>query len=270
MSFIEMIKTAWKKNNSLVCVGLDPDLQKLPKHLLSQEFPIFNFTKSIVDATADLVCAYKPQIAYYSAKTAENQLEMTIQYIHQAYPGIPVILDAKRNDIGSTAAMYAEEAFLRYQADAITVNPYLGQDGLDPFIKYKEKGVIVLCRTSNPGARQIQDLLVDGKKLYQRVAQLAVREWNYNKNILLVVGATYPKELKEIRNIVSDMPLLVPGIGAQGGDVKEAVLNGKDSGGAGMIINASRSIIYASNDTNFSAAARKASQDLRDQINQYR
>ncbi|RPI79370.1 MAG: orotidine-5'-phosphate decarboxylase [Desulfobacteraceae bacterium] len=270
MSFIEMINALVEKNNSLVCVGLDTDPQKLPKHILAQEFPIFEFNKSIIDATADLVCAYKPQIAYYSAKNAENQLEMTIQYIHKNYPGIPVILDAKRNDIGSTAAMYAEEAFLRYQADAVTVNPYLGQDALDPFIQYKEKGVIILCRTSNPGARQLQDLLVDGEKLYQRVAKLAVREWNYNRNILLVVGATYPAELKEIRHIVGDMILLVPGIGAQGGDVKEAVLNGKSSAGAGMIINASRSIIYASNDKTFSAAARKACREMRDQINQSR
>jgi orotidine-5'-phosphate decarboxylase len=270
MPFIEMLNNAWSKNSSLVCVGLDPDLQKIPGDLLSNKFPIFEFNKSIIDATADLVCAYKPQIAYYSAKTAENQLEMTIQYIHKHFPEIPVILDAKRNDIGSTAAMYAEEAFDRYQADALTVNPYLGQDALDPFIKYQTKGIIILCRTSNPGARQIQDLLIDGEKLYQRVARLAIQEWNYNKNILLVVGATYPKELKEIRDIVGDMPLLVPGIGAQGGDVKEAVMNGKDSHGSGMIINASRSIIYASKDKHFAAAARKAAQELRAEINQYR
>jgi orotidine-5'-phosphate decarboxylase len=270
MLFIEMIKNSWKKYNTLVCVGLDPDFNKLPKHLLSQNFPIFEFNKAIIDANANLVCAYKPQIAYYSAKSAENQLEMTIQYIHKIYPEVPVILDAKRNDIGSTAAMYAEEAFLRYQADAVTVNPYLGHDGLDPFIQFKDKGTIILCRTSNPGARQLQDLLVEGKKLYQKVAQLAVQEWNYNKNVLLVVGATYPKELKEIRNIVGDMPLLVPGIGAQGGDVKEAVQNGKDSRAEGMIINASRSIIYASNDLNFAVAAGKACLELRDEINQYR
>jgi orotidine-5'-phosphate decarboxylase len=223
-----------------------------------------------VDATADLVCAFKPQIAYYSASHAERDLELTIDYIHQNHPGIPVILDAKRGDIGSTAEMYVQEVFDRYQADAVTVNPYMGTDTLQPFLDRRDKGVIILCRTSNPGAKDIQDLDSNGKKLYQIIAEKAAKEWNYNFNVLLVVGATYPKELMEIRFIVGDMPFLVPGIGAQGGDVESAVTNGKTQKGTGMIINSSRGIIYASNKDDFAKAARKAAVKLRDEINQYR
>ncbi len=270
MNFIEAVKANWKNNNSMLCVGLDPDLNKIPSHLRQRKTPLFDFNQAIVDATADLVCAFKPQIAYYAAIGAEYELEKTIQYIHASYPEIPVILDAKRNDIGTTASMYAREAFDRYQADAVTVNPYMGGDTLGPFLAYKDKGVIVLCRTSNPGALDLQDLESNGKKLYQIVAMKAANEWNLHSNLLLVVGATYPKELGEIRALIGDMPLLVPGIGAQGGNVEATVTSGKDSQGGGMIINSSRAIIHAGNGENFAQDARKAAVWQRDEINRFR
>jgi orotidine-5'-phosphate decarboxylase len=270
MKFIKSIESAWKKKDSLVCVGLDPDINKIPAFFRDLEYPLFEFNKAIVDATADQVCAFKPQIAYYSASRTEQDLEQTIDYIHQHHPDIPVILDAKRGDIGSTAQQYVQEVFGRYKADAVTVNPYMGSDTLQPFLDRGDKGVIILCRTSNPGARDIQDLDINGKKLYQIVASKAVHEWNGNGNVLLVVGATFPKELQEIRSIVGDMPLLVPGIGAQGGDVKLALASGKTPDGTGMIINSSRGIIYASDGDDFAEAAGNAAAELRDQINQYR
>jgi orotidine-5'-phosphate decarboxylase len=270
MSFIKAINAAWENKNSLVCVGLDPDLKKIPAHILKMNEPIFEFNKAIIDATGDLVCAYKPQIAYYAPFRAEQQLEKTIEYIHMNYPGVPVILDAKRGDIGSTADMYAREAFERYEADAVTVNPYMGGDTLEPFLKHKDKGVVILCRTSNPGARDIQDLESGGERIYRIIAAKASTEWNYNGNVTLVVGATYPDELKEVRSIVRDVPLLVPGIGAQGGDVEKAVKNGRDSRGAGMIINSSRGIIYAGTGIDFTEAARTAAMELRDEINRHR
>ena len=270
MIFIEAIEAAWKRNNSLLCVGLDPDLNKIPAHLRKNDLPLFLFSKAIVNSTADLVCAFKPQIAYYSASGSEYELEMIIEHIHENHPGIAVILDAKRGDIGSTAKMYAQEAFDRYKADAVTVNPYMGPDTLQPYLDREDKGVIILCRTSNPGAKDIQDLNSNGKKLYQIVAEKAASEWNYNGNVLLVVGATYPKELKEIRSIVGDMPLLVPGIGAQGGDIERTVTNGKNGKGTGMIINSSRGIIYSGKGDNFAEAARIAALRLRDEINRYR
>jgi orotidine-5'-phosphate decarboxylase len=270
VKFIRDIELAWQEKNSLVCVGLDPDISKMPAGLRILNNPMFEFNKAIVDATADIVCAFKPQVAYYSASQAERDLELTIEYIHQNYCGIPVILDAKRGDIGSTAEKYVQEAFDRYKADAVTVNPYMGADTLEPFLGRKDKGVIILCRTSNPGARDIQDLDSGGKRLYQIVARKAVSQWNYNGNVLLVVAATFPEELKEIRAIVGDMPFLVPGIGAQGGDVKSTVINGKTRNGTGMIISSSRGIIYASNKEDFAEAARKAVISLRDEINQYR
>jgi len=270
MNFIEAISLAWRGRNSLVCVGLDPDISKIPVHLRDLKNPLFRFNEAIIDATADLVCAFKPQMAYYSACRAEEDLELTVDHIHRHHPGTPVILDAKRGDIGSTAEKYAEEVFDRYGADAVTVNPYMGGDTLKPFLDRAEKGVIVLCRTSNPGARDIQDLEVNGRKLYQIVAEKARNEWNRSGNVLLVVGATFPRELSEIRSIVGDMPLLVPGIGAQGGDVEAAVTNGGTVGGTGMIINSSRGIIYAGTGEDFAEAARLATITLRDQINRYR
>ena len=270
MDFIKAIESAWHEKDSLLCVGLDPDISRIPAHLREMEAPLFEFNKAIVDVTAGVVCAFKPQIAYYSASRAERDLERTIDYIRRNHPDIPIILDAKRGDIGSTAEMYAQEVFDRYGADTVTVNPYMGSDTLQPFLSRKNKGVAILCRTSNPGARDIQDLESNAKKLYQIVAEKASTEWNRNGNVLLVVGATYPDELKEIRSIVGDMPLLVPGIGAQGGDVLQAVTNGKDANGTGMIISSSRSILYASSGEDFAESARKAAISLRNEINQYR
>jgi len=266
-AFIRQLQDSWARSDSLVCVGLDPEIERFPSALAQHASPIFQFNRAIIDATADLVCAYKPQFAHYAAYEAEDQLERTIEYIHRSHPGVPVILDSKRGDVGNTAERYAIEAFERYGADAVTVNPYLGGDALEPFLKREDKGVIVLCRTSNPGARELQDLEVDGRKLYHRVAELAARRWNSRGNCLLVVGATYPRELAEVREITGNMPFLVPGVGAQGGDVDQAVRNGQTPDGTGLIISSSRSILYASSGEDFAAAARKATMTLREQIN---
>jgi orotidine-5'-phosphate decarboxylase len=270
MTFIQKLESAWKQNNSLLCVGLDPDPAKFPAALKDKPDAIFQFNKAIVDATHDLVCAYKPQIAYFAAHAAETQLLNTIEYIQTKYPHIPVILDAKRGDIGSTAEQYAIEAFRRYKADAVTVNPYLGHDSVQPFTSYKDKGVIILCRTSNAGAKDIQDLQVDGQPLFEKLAQRVSHEWNVHGNCLMVVGATWPEQLKRVRDIVGNMPLLIPGIGAQGGDVKAVVTAGKTSSGTGLIISSSRSVLYASNKDDFAGAARAAALALKDEINLYR
>jgi orotidine-5'-phosphate decarboxylase len=265
--FIRQLGRGWDASDSLVCVGLDPEIERFPRHIAAQASPIFQFNKAIIDATADLVCAYKPQFAHYAAYEAEDQLERTIEYIHRSYPGIPVILDSKRGDVGNTAERYAIEAFERYGADAVTVSPYLGGDSLEPFLKYQDKGVIILCRTSNPGAGDLQDLEIGGRRLFHIVADLAAGRWNSRGNCLLVVGATYPRELAEVREIVGNMPLLVPGVGAQGGDVAQAVQNGQTAAGAGLVISSSRGILYASSGEDFATAARSATQKLREQIN---
>ncbi len=265
--FTRALADAWRMNDSLLCVGLDPEIERFPSHIASLASPIFQFNKAIVDATRDLVCAYKPQFAHYAAYEAEDQLERTIEYIHRTCPGIPVILDGKRGDVGNTAARYAIEAFERYGADAVTVNPYLGSDALEPFLACEDKGVIVLCRTSNPGARDLQDLPVGSRRLYHVVAELAAQRWNTRGNCLLVVGATYPRELAEVRAIVGEMTLLVPGVGAQGGDVAQAVENGQTADGTGLIISSSRAILYASAGADFAVRARSAAEALRGQIN---
>ncbi len=274
MTFIEQLAAAWRKNNSLVCVGLDPDPAKFPAHLRRggerDDNAILEFCTAIVDATADLVCAFKPQIAYFAARRAEDQLEALIAHIHEKHPGIPVILDAKRGDIGATAEQYASEAFERFQADAVTVNPYMGRDTLEPWLAYREKGIILLCRTSNPGGSDLQFLDVGGEKLYERVARLAAGEWNTSGQIALVVGATFPSEIARVREIVGDMPLLVPGIGAQGGDIEATVRAGRTVAGTGLMINSSRAILYAGKDENFHIAARAAAQETRNAINLYR
>ncbi|HEX4269552.1 MAG TPA: orotidine-5'-phosphate decarboxylase [Steroidobacteraceae bacterium] len=271
-AFRTQLAACWERSDSLVCVGLDPEIERFPPQVAAQPSPIFQFNKAIIDATADLVCAYKPQFAHYAAYEAEDQLERTIDYIHRAYPGVPVILDSKRGDIGNTAERYAIEAFERYGADAVTVNPYLGGDSLEPFLRREDRGVIVLCRTSNPGARDLQDLELGagGRRLYHVVAELAATRWNTRGNCLLVVGATYPQELAEIRRIVADMPLLVPGVGAQGGDVAQVVRNGQTAAGTGLIVSSARGILYASSGEDFAAAARSATLSLRDQINVHR
>ena len=274
MTFIESLNTAWATNDSLLCVGLDPDPAKFPAHLKSKPDAIFEFCKSIADATADLACCFKPQIAYFAATRAEDQLEGLIAHIHDNHPGIPVILDAKRGDIGSTAEQYAVEIFERYKADAITVNPYMGKDSVDPYLAYADKGVILLCRTSNPGGSDLQFLDVGTvgkpKKLYEHVAELVATKWNTTGQCALVVGATFPGEIARVREIVGDLPLLVPGIGAQGGDVEATLNAGKTAVGTGLMINSSRAILYAGKDENYAAAARKAAIETRDLINRYR
>ncbi|MDD5596729.1 MAG: orotidine-5'-phosphate decarboxylase [Victivallaceae bacterium] len=268
MTFLEKLDGIWKKNDSMVCVGLDPDLDKLPACLKSLEFPIFEFNRQIIDATSDLVCAYKPQAAYYAGQNADDQLKMTIAYIREKHPEIPVILDVKRGDIGSTAQMYAREAFERYQADAVTLNPYMGFDTLKPFLDHAESGVIILCRTSNPSSCELQELVCGGRTIFEHVAVLARDKWNYNKNVLLVIGATFPEELGRIRKLCPEMPFLVPGVGAQGGDVKKVIENGAAADGFGLVINSSRGIIYADGTENFAAASRKAALKLRATINE--
>lgn len=268
--FRERLRRAWERNDSLVCIGLDPEVERFPSRIAAGRKPIFEFNRAIVDATADLVCAYKPQFAHYAARSAEEELERTIEYIHRAHPLVPVILDAKRGDVGHTAERYAIEAFERYGADAVTVNPYLGGDALEPFLRREDKGVVILCRTSNPGARELQDLAVGGRRLYQVVAELAATRWNSRGNCLLVVGATYPAELAEVRSLVGDMPLLVPGVGAQAGDVAQAVRAGQTADGTGLLMSSSRAILYASAGDDFASAARAATGRLRSEINAIR
>jgi len=270
MQFTASLAAAWEKNDSLLCVGLDPDPAKFPAHLKGRDDAIFEFCSAIVDATADLVCCFKPQIAYFAARRAEDQLEALIAHIREKHPAVPVILDAKRGDIGSTAEQYAVEAFERFRADAITVNPYMGRDSVEPYLAYPEKGVILLCRTSNPGGSDLQFLDVGGEKLYERVARLVATEWNTTGQCALVVGATFPGEIERVRAITGDLPLLVPGIGAQGGDIEATVKAGRTAKGTGLMINSSRAILYAGKDENFAAAARSAAQETRDAINRYR
>ena len=272
VNFINKLSAAWSSNNSLLCVGLDPDVSRMPVHLQNEPDGIFTFCKAIIDATADLACAFKPQIAYFAALGAERQLEQLCAYVRTAYPHLPLILDAKRGDIGATAKQYAREAYDRYGADAVTVNPYMGFDSVQPYMEWAERGVIVLCRTSNPGGSDLQFLTVDGKPLYQHVARLVAEKWNGNGPCALVVGATFPHELAEVRAIVGQMPLLVPGVGAQGGDVKATVSSGKTAEGAGMMINSSRAILYAApqGKEDFADAARRVALETRDAINLYR
>ena len=275
MHFMQSLQQAWTRNNSLVCVGLDPEPTKFPAHLRGIPDAVFAFCSAIVDATADLVCTFKPQVAHFAALRAEDSLERLIAHIHDKHPGVPVILDAKRGDIGSTAQHYVSEAFDRYQADAVTLNPYLGRDSVQPFLDRADKGVILLCHTSNPGAADLQDLLVSdqsgsGIPLYQHVAQTIARDWNSHGNCALVTGATWPEQLGEVRALVGEMPLLVPGIGAQGGDVEAVVRHGRSSNGSGLLISSSRAILYAGNGEDFADAARTATRELRDTINRYR
>jgi len=270
MNFMHALTSAWNDRNSLLCVGLDPDPGRLPAHLKGKADAILQFCSGIVDATADLVCCFKPQIAYFSACRAEEQLEALIAHIHARHPGLPVILDAKRGDIGSTAEQYAIEAFERYQADAVTINPYLGRDSVAPYLAYRDKGVILLCRTSNPGGSDLQFLDVGGEKLYERLARLVSDEWNEGGQCGLVVGATFPREIARVRSLTGNMPLLVPGIGAQGGDIEATVRAGCDGHGNGLMINSSRAILYAGCGEDYAEASRIAARETRDAINRHR
>jgi len=263
LKFVDKLEKASKKNNSLLCIGLDVDLSKIPQSLLNQEDPIFLFNREIILKTKDLVCAYKPNMAFYEMHGIYglSSLIKTIEFI--GTQDIPVILDAKRGDIGNSSAAYAKSIFQVFKADAVTINPYMGEDSIAPFIEYKDKGVFVLCLTSNSGAADFQP------PIYKTVAK-KVAEWNKHKNCGLVVGATKPEQLKEIREIVPDMPLLIPGIGAQGGEVKATILAGVNKKGEGAIINSSRGIIYASSKEDFAEAAKSKAKELRDNINKFR
>lgn len=272
-NFISLLKNQWIQGHFL-CVGLDADYAKIPEfikvsHSVSDN--LFQFNKAIIDSTYDLVCAYKPNLAFYEAHGVAGfeALHQTITYIHQLAPQIPVILDAKRGDIGNTNIGYVQEAFDYLQADAITLQPYMGGESLQPFLERKNKGIIILCRTSNPGSGEFQNLMVDGKPLYHIVAENVAKQWNIYGNCGVVAGATYPEELAIIRKIIGEeMPILIPGIGTQGGDLQKTISASKNKKGSGMIISASRSIIYASSDENFNQAARVETLKLNQEIQQ--
>jgi orotidine-5'-phosphate decarboxylase len=262
MKFIDKLLNASRKNKSWLCIGLDPDPELIPA------VGVLQFNKAIIEATSDLVCAYKPNVAFYEALGAEGFaiLEKTIKHVPD---DIPVVADAKRGDIGNTARAYAKALLSVLGFDAATVNPYLGHDSIEPFISYQEKGVLILCRTSNKGATDFQDLRTDGLPLYEIVAQKA-KEWNIYGNVGLVVGATYPEELKKVRSVCPGMPFLIPGVGPQGGDLTSAVSYGVDGHGEKAIINVSRQILYASPEKDFAQAARNVAERIRNQINEYR
>jgi orotidine-5'-phosphate decarboxylase len=268
-NFAARLAHAIAASNSLVCVGLDPQLALLPAELARDPEPLYSFNRRVIDATWDIAAAYKPQIAFYSAVGAEAELTQSIRYIRARSPHALVILDAKRNDIGNTAEAYAHEAFDRYGADAVTVNPYMGEDSVLPFLARSDRGAALLCRTSNPGARDFQDLTVEGMPLYRHVAARAAGRWNQNRNLMLVVGATYPREMAELRAAHPELPFLVPGIGAQGGDLEATLEAGLDAAGTGLLINSSRAIIYAGagQGTGSADAIRAAAQTLARSIN---
>ena len=264
MPFHQHLRRAWAQSDSMLCVGLDPDPARFPDAVGGS---VLDFCTAIVDATADVVCAFKPQIAYFAAAGAEADLERLCAHIRDRHPHVLLVLDAKRGDIGSTAEQYAHEAFDRYGAHVVTVNPYLGGDSVEPFLRHPDGGVFVLCRTSNPGSGDFQSLVADGRPIYQHVAQRVAHEWNSIGDCGLVVGATYPHELAQVRALVGDLPLLVPGVGAQGGDVEATVQAGVDSTGYGMVINSSRAILYASKGPDFADAAHREAVATRDAIN---
>jgi orotidine-5'-phosphate decarboxylase len=267
MKFTELLQAAEARNHSLLCVGLDPEPARFPGEWKGDAARIFDFCAAIVDATHDLVSCFKPQIAYFAAYRAEEQLERLIQHIRRVAPGVPVILDAKRGDIGSTAQQYAKEAFERYQADALTLSPFMGLDSIEPYMEaYPEKGLILLCRTSNPGGSDLQaQRLEGGELLYERVARLAQGPWNRSGQLGLVVGATFPAEIERVRELAPTLPLLIPGVGAQGGDAVATVRAGWRPD-APIIVNSSRAIIYASSGDDFAEAAQKAARTTRDAL----
>ncbi|NYT37685.1 orotidine-5'-phosphate decarboxylase [Allopusillimonas soli] len=268
MIFTQKLEQAWAATGSLLTVGLDPDPQRFPAELSGRPDAIYEFCRAIVDVTAQYACAIKLQIAYFSSARAEDQLEDLCAYIQDQHPNLPIVLDAKRGDIGSTATHYATEAFERYGADAVTVNPYMGYDSIEPYLSWRSKGVIVLCRTSNTGGSDLQFVeSAQGEPLYLRVARLVAERWNTSGQCALVVGATFPEELARVRAHVGNMPLLVPGIGAQGGDIPATVKAGLDSRGTGMLINSSRAILYASGGDDWREAAAAAARATRDAIN---
>jgi orotidine-5'-phosphate decarboxylase len=265
-SFLERLSERWHGHRTLLCVGLDPDPARLPRHLSGRPDAIFQFCRDIVEATADLACAFKAQQAYFAAHRAQDQLEEVIRHVRENHPDVPMILDAKVGDIGPTAEQYAREAFVRYRAEAVTLSPLMGFDSIEPFLQHPQHGAFLLCRTSNPGGSQLQMLDVGGERLYERIARLAVGEWNFNGQLGLVVGATYPQELARVRAIAPELPLLVPGIGAQGGDIDATLRAGLGAGGAGLVINSSRAILYAGSGESFAQQARQVAIETRDRI----
>ena len=281
MGFTKRLRNAWATSDSLVCVGLDPDPARFPESIGHDARSIEVFCRAIIDATGDLVCAFKPQIAYFAAHGAEMALERVCEHVRREHPGVVLILDAKRGDIGDTAEMYAREAYDRYGADAVTVNPWLGTDSLEPFFARRDRAAFVLCRTSNPGSNELQTMHViggdsvspgdgatrSGEMLFEVVARRAAEDWSKRASVGLVVGATHPEELRRVRTIVGDLPLLVPGVGAQGGDAATVVRNGATADGTGLIVNSSRAIIYASSDDDYASAARAATMSLRNSLN---
>lgn len=268
MMFAERLDRAHKAAGSLVCVGLDPDLDTLPAAVRADPQPLLAFARRVVDATAGLAAAYKPQIAFYSALGRESELLASIRYIRERAPQALVILDAKRGDIGNTAEAYAREAFLRYDADAVTVNPYMGADSVLPFLARPDRGAIVLCRTSNPGSRDFQDLIVEGQPLYRRIAAHAAARWNTYGNLMLVVGATFPREAAELRQAHPELWFLVPGIGVQDGDLDGMLAGSLNAQGTGLLLSSSRAVIYAGGGE--SSAIREAADALRTAINERR
>ena len=273
MNFFKKLTENIKKNNSLLCVGLDADFAKLPEHLKSEKHPQFTFNKAIIDATHDIACVYKPNPAFYEARGIEGieELKMTCDYIRETYPDMPIIIDAKRGDIGNTNEGYASFVFDYLQADAITVMPYMGIESLDAFFKRKDKGVIIGCHSSNPGAKEFQEMnMHDGIPLYEIVAEQIVKQQGKNPNVMIFMGATYPGQIQRIREIVGNMTFLVPGVGAQGGDLESFVSAGLNADLAGLLINSSRGIIFASDGEDFAEKAKEEATKLRDQINLYR
>jgi orotidine-5'-phosphate decarboxylase len=271
-TFLEQLARAEARSHSLLCVGLDPDPTRFPAGLAGDASRIFDFCAHIVDATHDLAIAFKPQIAYFAAHRAEDQLERLIAHIHATAPQVPVILDAKRGDIGSTAEQYAREAFERYRADALTLSPFMGFDSIEPYLGYPGKGLFLLCRTSNPGGADLQaQMLAGGERLYEHIARLAGGAWNASGQLGLVVGATYPAELARVRELAPNLPLLIPGVGAQGGDAGSTVRaawraeNGHTV--APIVVNSSRAILYASSGADFALAARRAALQARAELN---
>ena len=266
-TFLDLLGAANRQNDSMLCVGLDPEPAKFPAQLKGDANKIYDFCAAIVDATADLVVAFKPQIAYFAAHRAESQLERLMEHMRRAAPGVPIILDAKRGDIGSTAEQYAIEAFERYGADAVTLSPFMGFDSISPYLKYHGKGAFLLCRTSNPGGDDLQNqrlASVNGQPLlYEHIAQLAQGPWNLNGQLGLVVGATYPTEIERVRTVAPTLPLLIPGVGAQGGDAVATVRAGWRLD-APIIVNSSRAILYASAQDDFAQAARREAIQTRD------
>jgi len=274
MTFLDMLARAERQNASMLCVGLDPEPTKFPDRIKGDSNKIYDFCAAIVDATADVVNSFKPQIAYFAAHRAEGQLERLMEHMRRVAPHVPIILDAKRGDIGSTAQQYAIEAFERYGADAVTLSPFMGWDSVAPYLKYHGKGAFLLCRTSNPGGDDLQNqrlASVEGQPLmYEHIAQLAQGSWNLNGQLGLVVGATYPKEIERVRELAPTLPLLIPGVGAQGGDAVATVkaglrVSGEQTTGP-IIVNSSRAILYASKGDDFAEAARRVALQTRETL----